>query len=952
MTGKDPQTKILLFLYAASLAAMIYFYWQGADSSIDWKVTAHAESSEFSAYNFQKGPFQFSIPGELYTLTESFSAGPIERYFTRDAILIGVTWLGMLLILTLATFLPRIWFTGVAGLFIFMLISLKLPGVGIFGFDAYSYWGNLVLIVLFIAPSYAFHSYLKHTRFWVRFGVLIAATVMVILTSGVEFAPLLEQVNVGLYYSVIVIMLVFLLAVAEENIFAILYLITRNRGGENNEKHFSVFSLIYLGLLGLVYSKKSGLIKMELPFFDPYLLLLISAVVAVWSIRHKRILFENILSENRALQLLMATGLTVFAYLALAFSRGNDPVFEGLHYFIVYTHLGMGVLFFLYIIVNFINPLIEGLQIYKVAYKERNLPYVTARIGGLVAIAAFFFVSDKEPFKLFKAGHFNFLGEQAEVTGEKGLAMEYYRKGSIYGHDNHFSNYKLAYHNLQRGKIEEANHKFGRATLRYPTPQAFVNQASTYGMLNEVTPSIVALQEGLLRYPQNNTMLNNLGLTYADLGNPEKARQYFNQANEKSGWNKANKVNLWRLGLGENAEEDFIDGNLPVKANILAYALMEDKNLPVSFNPDDLKSSYPLHKNAFLINGAWYFHSDEVNDLLAEMALSPLEESIYQSSLHTLAIAGYKQGEVNKAIKGLDQLTHQANAESQAKYYNELGLICMEQNAPLLADKFFLQSIAAGSSDAPLNHIAALLEAGKVAEALENMKALANADSSYQNLLSDFTVVFDGENLSTDQLGLKVYYQPLNYSPAELVTIIPELNGDFIGHLWKKISFQLMETRQYNLLEDYLSVFRDSLQPDEYQDCLAIIALTQNLNFSGDHPVAKALNSTDSVRNELLFQEALKNALNTPLVLAVSDYLLDKDIHKSYTLLVEAIDIYPNNVELLKAYCIAALESHLPHYAEPVLGRLSETMAASAYAEFAARYESRKKEIDEMNAEW
>lgn len=952
MTGKDPQTKILLFLYAASLAAMVYFYWQGVDSSIDWKVTAHAESSEFSAYSFQKGPFQFSIPGDLYTLTESFSAGPIERYFTRDAALIGITWLGLLLILTLTTFLPRIWFTGAAGLFIFMLISLKLPGVSIFGFDEYSYWGNLVLIVLFIAPSYAFHSYLKHIGFWTRLLVLIAVSALVISTSGVEFAPLLEQVNVGLYYSVIVIMLVFLLAVAEENIFAILYLITKNCGGENNEKHFSVFSLVYLGLLGMVYAKKSGWIKMELPFFDPYVLLLISAVVAIWSIRHKRVLFENILSENQAVQLLMATGLTVFAYLALAFSRGNDPVFEGLHYFIIYAHLGMGVLFFLYIIANFVNPLIEGLQVYKVAYKERNLPYVTARIAGLVAIAAFFFLSDKEPFKLFKAGHFNFLGEQAETMGEKGLANEYYREGSIYGYDNHFSNYKIAYHNLQRGKIEEANHKFGRATLRYPTPQAFVNQASTYGMLNEVTPSIVALQEGLRRYPKNNTMLNNLGLTYADLGNPEKARQYFNQANESSGWNKANKVNLWRLGLGENPEEDFNDGNLPVKANILAYALTEHKTLPVSFNPDDLKNSYPLHKNAFLINGAWYFQSDEVNDLLAEMALSPLEESIYQNSLHTLAIAAYKQGDVNRAIKGLDQLTHQANAEIQAKYYNELGMICLEQNAPLLADKFFLQSIAAGSSDAPLNHVAALLEAQRIDEALKNMKALANADSSYQNLLTDFTEIFNGENPTTDQLGLKVYYQPLNYSPAEMVTIIPDLNGDFVGHLWKKLSFQLLEVKQYDLLEDYLSVFRESLQPEEYQDCLAIIALTQNLNFSGDHPIAKALNSTDSVRNQLLFQEASRNALNTPLVLAVSDYLLHKDIHKSYTLLVEAIDIYPDNVELLKAYCIAALESHLPHYAEPILDRLSETLTASAYAEFAARYESRKKELEEINAEW
>lgn len=951
MRGEGFLTKILIFAFIATMIAMVYFYWQGADSSIVWKITTHAEPTTFAAHEFQKGPFSFAITGTYYALSESFSAGPIDRFLNRDAIFLMLTWLGIGLLLMLSTYLSRIWFTGVAGLFIFMLMNLEFSAIQIFGFDMFSYWGNIVLVILFIAPAYLFQSYFKYSHFGVRILTFLVASIIVLFLGDVDLIILQEQFNIGIYFSIIVLMLLFLIMISEENVFAILFLITKNRGGDNNEKHFSVFSLIYLVFLGMVYGKKAGFIRLELPFFDPYVLLIISSGVALWSLKKKKEVYDNILDDNQALQIFSAIGIIVFSYLALAFSRGNDPVFEGLHYFIIYAHLGFGLMFFLYTVINFVNPLAQGFQVHKIVYRERNFPYATARLAGVVIVTAFFLYSDQEAFKLFRAGHYNYLGEQAELSKENELADQYFMEASLYGHDNHFSSYKIGYKNLQKGKNKEANYQFERATLRYPTPQAFLNLSNTYGILNEVTPASVSLQSGLNRFPKNNALLNNLGLIYTDLNDFDQAECYFKQANESSSWNHANTVNLWLIGKGEQPTESYKEGNLAVKSNVLASAIKQNKTFECSFNKDFLLGTLPLHQSAFLINSLWYFHSEEVEKLLDESIQRPQNESIYQNSLHALAWFGYKNGELNLSMKRLDQLALQANQEDQAKYLNELGLMALEQMAPKLALDFFERAIANGYNEARLNKAIALLESKRFDDALNWMQKLAAQDSAIQTLSDDFSTILESNLVNEQQRGMKLYYQWDQFSPSEMITVLPSLNPEFIPQLWKKISFDLLVEDNYDLLEDYLSILKPYLQASDYQDCLAIIALTTNLSFSGDHIVAKALNSPDSLKGKRLFNIGNKNALDVPMVLATTKYLQDENTPLAYDILVEAIDLNPNQPALLKAYAMIALEMHLVDYADPIIEKLQQLISQEAFVEFQANFNTRKFELSESD-EW
>jgi tetratricopeptide (TPR) repeat protein len=953
MYEKDTAMRLTALIYLLAIAAMAYYYWLGTDASIDWKVTTHAETSEFAAHEFQKGPFSFSIPGKYYTLTESFSAGPIDRHFTRDGILLAVSWLGICIILAMATTLSLWWFLGIAGLFLFMLIGLQLPSITLFGFDASSQWGNVLLLALFMAPAYGFNAFWKNTSFFVRLLTFVAASAVVVAFGITDIIAFQEQLNVGMYFSMVVLMLLFLLIIAEENVFAILFLVTKSKGGDNNEKHFSVFSLVYLVFIGLVYSKKAGFIKVELPFFDPYVLLIISSIMVLWSLWHKRDLYENIMTYGQAMVMVCGVGLAIFGYLTLAFARGNDAVYEGLHYFIIYAHFGFGIFFFLYSLVNFVDPLRRGLQVYKIAFKPQPFPYVSARLAGIVAVVAFFFMSNKEAFMLFKAGHFNYLGEQAAYQNENGLAVQYYEEGSIYGHDNHFSNYKLAYNFLQKDKIKEASHKFGRATLRYPSPQSFVNESSTASMLGDVTPALVTLKTGLKRFPGENTMLNNVGLIYMDLGNYDEAANYFSQANDKGDWNNANTVNLWKIGRGTDAVASYETGNLAVKSNVLAALIVKGERAAIAFDENAMTSTLPLHQQIYLINSTWYFGSSQTAQPLGLMTEMPMDEGIYDVSLQTLAISAYNEGDVNYAIKRLDQLYHLSSASDRGKYLNQIGLICLDQHSIALAHTFFDRALAEGEKDAKLNKAVAFLEGGEFENALKWMQAMAKEDSLYAPLANDFEKILGNAEPTQDQRLARMYYRYSDFSLPEIKVFAEKQDPLYVRTLWDKISAEMLQEENFSALEDYLSVLKPMLKETDYADALAIVAINQNLSFAGNHPVALALQEqNDTLRIARLVEIADKNALDEALVIAVAKKAESIAPNKAYELLVQAIDINDKNTRLLQAYAFSALEISLAEYAYPVIEKLKVLLSKTEFDAFKNAFDEHKAKQESEKAQW
>lgn len=936
----------VIALFVGALFAFLWTYYQGYDASIGWSSTTSAEPKEFQALPFSKGPFQFSFDAKTYNLTEVFAAGPITRYVGRDAWFTGAILLGICLLLTSITYLSRYAFIAVMIGFIFFLLNLHLPEVEIFGFDQQSSGGVILLLLAYLLPAYLFHAFLPNSKLVWRLFTFIVITASIVFFSSTNLIALQEQFVTGSYTGLMILTLFLLFIIAEEVLFGILILITRSRGGKNNHIHFLIFSVAYLAIVGLHYAHKSGYHLARIDFFDPYLLFALSCGICFWTLKFKTDYFPN-LSLFHLRLLFGSIVIIVLTFLAYAFYRGNDPVYEGLHYLIVYAHLGFGFFFLFYVLLNFITPLIEGSQVYKIVFKEQNFPYVSAKLGGIAAVVAFFFLSEKEPLFMIRAGHFNYLGAQAEMQNNSLLAEEYFEEGSIFGRSNHFSNYQLGYAALRRNHMEQALYRFHQASLRFPSPQSFINYSGALANSGESTPSLVNLQDGLRLFPGNDYLQNNLGLAYAELGRTEEAAGLLEEAAFKSNWTNAGMINLWKVKPGntEKAAEDFNEGNLAVKANVLQALISQGASAPISFDTTSLHSAYPLHRQVYLINAAGYFADPEVPVQLEKSLSGLVDEGVFQTGKNAAALSYYKSGAINQAITLLNSLLPEANASNRALYANELGLIAISQNCPALALNYFEDAVQHGSVPALLNKEACLMELHQYEEALIWAQELVSLDTLYIPIATDLSAIIQKTNLTPDQQRTRLYYIYTEYTPAEMTRLLKDASMEFISSLWQKISSEELLKENYNDLKAYKTTFGTFLNPTDLEEPDALIALHEGAVPTGDYPLVKALSISDpSKKKAALILLGKQNALNEPLEMAITDLLYQEDHTAAYEILVEALQINPMSIPMTKKYILYSLKMGLHDYAENALNKLRALTSPEDYSSFEKVYNATVRE--------
>ncbi len=929
-------TRFVIVLFVSATILLLYRYSRSYDDSITYQVTTTAESTELSAYPFEKGPFQFSFKGHMYALAEVFSAGPIIRNIHIETGFIALILVGVALLLTIATALPRTLFIGFMALFMVFIISMKLPETGLFGLDNESVTSVVILLAALVIPAYLLHAFFPEVNSLFRFIGFCLIIGLIVFFAQVPAQALIDQFTAHSYFGLVIVALIFLFLIAEENVFAILYLITKTKGGKHNHLHFIVFSLVYLVILGLYYGKKSGNINTEIAFFDPFVLLTASGLVALWSYQHKQDLYRNLLDQEEMRCLLAALGIITLGFLSLAMYRGNDAVYEGLHYVIIYTHLAFGGFFFIYILINLITPLIQGIQTFKIAYKTQNFPYASARLAGIVTVAAFFFLANKEPFLLFRAGQFNYLGAQAEAQGDQLLADGYYRQGTIFGHDNHFSNYKLAYKELQKGDFNEANFRFGRAALRYPSPQAYLNKSSSSALMSEATPSMIALKEGLREFPANAQLQNNLGLTYADQGKTLEATDLLSQSKLSGEWTNANLVNLWKIKQNtESATSDFEKGNLAVKTNVLHHLLQTNQEANLAFDASSLYPSYHLHRLCYLINASWYFNHPQIPQEIEKALSIPVNEDMLWHAKWATALSLYGQGEINQSLRTIDQMIADTPDQKKGQLYTQMGLIALNQHSIDEALGFFEKAIAEGSRASLLNKQACLLEKGAFDQAAAWGRYLVSIDSAYINLQNDLKAIESPSGLSQDLQKMRLYYKYPLYSNAEIAVILTHAAPSFIQSMWAKVAKEMLTKNDRAGYLRYQSIFKNYLDAAYFFESDVVIALLNNQEIpASDHPIRVMMGREDSTTYTQLAHLANRNAFNEPLILGILNYLEPRDPNRAYQVLVEAIDIHKTNTAFRQKYVHVAIRSGLTSYAEEMMQELQSLLLPDAYQQF------------------
>lgn len=670
---------------------MLYAYSAGYDSSIDWEVTTTGEVIQFPAWSMTTDLMTHVITGEKYLLSEEYSGSEIIRNLTSDQFILTIMWLALCLALAASTYLKRYAFFVSVALFALFLNRLNLYEVGLFGIQ--SKLVVMIPFILLITPLVVFHEYKKSAKLAIRFGVLLALTGVLLL--GINSFPLFtDHMLAHSLFGFTVCGLLFLFIVSEEIIFSILYVITSGKGGKSNHLHFLILSLIYLGNLVLYYLNKSGLYENSFFFFDPFILLVITCLISLWSLQFKANFLSNHIPNGVLYTLVISLGVITLTFIAHQMIRGNDAVYQAFHYFILYFHIGFGAMFFLYIIGNFIDPLIKGFEVHKIVYKERNFPYASARLGGFFAVLAFYFLSGQEPYNLLKSGYYNYLAQEARTEGNHLLAKEYTLQASYLGYNTHFANYTLGWEELKNKAEYPAKTYFHSAAQRFPSPYAWIN----YGNLDaEINPNKVqAIYEEAIRDRTSGEIENNLGVLLLQKHELEQALAYFENSVPKDDWNNAPLVNKWnvlkKLELVDTAklQSDYSQGNFGVKSNILTSQI-DDSML--QFNFSGIEEAGHLHRQAYLLNSSYLFSHDSLESL-ARKEIEKSSDGTFNDRLRkALAIHLYRKDEVNEGFMMFDYLQANSHQYYKGAYLDALGKFALDQQAYKLAFEFFDKAI-------------------------------------------------------------------------------------------------------------------------------------------------------------------------------------------------------------------------------------------------------------------
>lgn len=778
--------KPLAGIFIACLIAMLWAYQSGYSYSIDWEVTTTGEIIEFPAWSLETDLMTHEIKGEKYLLSEQYAGSEIKRDPIQDQVFLGLMWTGLCVALVASTFLRRYAFFIVVALFVLFLNRLNLFEVGFFGI--YSKLITFIPALLLIIPLVIFHEYKKSTPLVTRIitMLILSGGLLLGVQDGIIFT---DHLIANSLFGYAICALLFLFMVAEEITFSILYVVTSGKGGKSNHVHFLVLSLIYLGNLTLYYLNKSGLFENSFFFFDPFVLLAISCAVSIWSLKFKAQSLSNYLGQSTLYLLFFSFGIITFIFLTHQMVRGNDAVYQAFHYFILYFHLGFGALFFLYIIGNFIDPLIKGLEIHKIAYKERNFPYASARIGGLMAVLAFYFLSGQEPYNLLKAGYYNYLAIEAETEGELLLSKEYTIQASHLGYNTHQANYTLGWNELKKDAEYPAKTYFFSAAQRYPSPYALIN----YGNLDaEVNANKVqAIYEESLRKKSNGEVENNLGLLHLQKGDFENALALFEKAKPLNQWNNSPKLNKWnafkKMELIDSSSlvSDYNNGDFGVKSNILTTQTL---STPLSFSYEGIDKAAYLHRQTYLLNSTYLFTHDSVESLVRKEVATSTDGILNDRLRKALAIHLYNKGEVNEAFMMLDYLQANVHQYYKGEYFDALGKLAMDQGAYKLSIEFFDKALDLKHTQSLFSKLEVLARMGdkdkipsELLKALKNNPELTASSNVFLERLGKYSnpelqqlTIPSLDSLSDDEL---IRIGRMNaFHESQVIAVVNELN--------------------------------------------------------------------------------------------------------------------------------------------------------------------------------
>lgn len=971
-----------------AITAMWWSYSQTPGPTFTLQTIQDAELLEIPVHRFQKGIFELAVVGNNYVVFERLLGSPIEVPTSAAYAFVFFLLFSVPLLLAVFTTLSRFYYLVCMGIFILFIASLRLEALQLFGQT--NKVPTVILLSVYVLTSFYLFYFLKSVTFLQRYLIFVLITfgfaLVVYFFSGVSL-PFLHLAANGITAGIVICVL-FILLVAHEILAAFIFIVTQGARPSKSLQHFFVISLVYMLNLALAYAIRFKFIRWDLFVVDLFLLLTLSGILGIWGIRQRQKQFDGILDvEPYGTMGFVALACVAFASLNWFFQSANDPVISALSDIIIFSHIGFGLIFLLYVISNFIAMLAKNMAVHKVLYNPNNMPYFTFRFGGLIATLAFaFYNAWQVPVYNAIAGYHLAAGDLHLALGDNELAKAFYDRSIGYGYGNHHGNYALA--NLEGARMNTRAERlyYETASSRRPTEMSVLNWAQTYQTDQNNLRALVTLKEGSKELPDNGALTNSIGYLFWRSGVNDSAQFYFRKAAATDASRLA-ETNLMAMGARLKADPEQTDTlasndlleYLPYRANLMARFNSVNKKWRLGFSlPQDttLDRASAAWLNNYLINP--YNELDTTTlKKLTTLAKRPSNEAVREPLLFALALAHYKAGDVRSAYQLLEEVTI-ISPDQQGKYNNVLALWTLEQHESQRALGYLSYALNQNYPAARLTHAVVLTESNMLNEAVVAWDSLhlSGRDSTtlllasrMKNLLAlPARQVF---LLSDEDKYAFARYRVSLADSAFFQEIVSSISTpDFKAKTLLERSQLLLEADR---LQESIAVFEkirglELSNKNIYDDIrhhelmlLGVSAewatleerLKQNISFALDKKKNKvffdallAESKGDTARATPLFHWlGTANPFFEEGVMAAARYFQTHGTDRllPYNLLVESIQFHPEGLKVRKAYCLEAARIGFLSYATDSIEELKRKLPP-------AEFEAFRKTLDEVLA--
>ena len=948
---------LILSVFAFSLIYLWITYLQGDSNVISWMHLQEQKEIETTVHSFQLGPFNLEVKGDAYTIHEYLHGSPVTPNTLASYLFIGILGFAALVLLSVITTTERFWFYAGMTLFIVFTIYLRFETIGLFGF--FNQIPTLVILALFVSAAFYFNKIRPTTPFAYRlitfFIIGILISVCIALFAQVNFP--FYQLAITAFVPALILSIFFIMMIGHEIIRSFLYVASQGR--TKNLNHLLIISTVYLVNIVITCLHEIGFLDWNFIYVNIFLLLSISSIVGIWGFRHREELYNTVLPLSPiACFLYLALATICFITTAQLLGNANDPGVKILRDMIIFSHVGFGIVFLMYLFSNFSPMLARNIPVYPVLYRPTRMPYFTFRFAGLIIMLAFVFNSDINDY-VYKAfsTYYTSGADLNIIENNQEKAIAFYERARAQAFGFHRANYSLATLRTSEMEYAVAHEDYHDSNVRNPNVYSYTNNANLFAWQRHFNEAIEEYKLGMRHVSDDGPLASNLALSYVQMHKVDSAVKYIELARKTSSTRDAAETNFFALLAQEKIPVNidsiasaFNSTSRGLIANALALSTITGKPYTPPTNPLenkrlDLYSATTLNnyilKNAKSVDTTFI---EQAYRLVSDSLNQPFSEAIKAS----LAIAYYHQGNVARALEVLAEQVYLSQSY-QGKFNYTMGLWALEQKNPSLAAAYFSYADEYEFTDAPFYLAIALTEAGHSELALSAWDSVAAKGNPEQKLitravrriltmpLAEVTTLDDVERYQfcRYRIGVKdsiVFNRVVNdfnhadYKAQALLDYSAKcLQADRLSsaiHYYNRIAgLQLSDERLY----DDVRHFELLLLSTRQETRLLAQQINKGIEFGSSRRLEKmyytaliAESSGDTTTAKKMYSVLGKyNPFFVDGIISAADFYkrTNPGGFEAYTILAESIHVNKNSLRLWKAYYSEALRKGFDDYA-------------------------------------